>query len=122
MHTNLNRFLAASDALSTLDANRSAGLPVNLEQLLDAQRRVSESQSRYFQSLAEYTLAAKNVQFEKGTLLETTNLFIAGDASANFAVPAIPVDSETDPARNDSDDSDSVSDAEEIPVPVPDES
>ena len=90
MQTNLNRFLAASDALATLDANREAGMPVNLEQLLDSQRRVSESQSRYFQSLAEYTVASKNVQFEKGTLLENTNLFIAGDSTASFAIPAVP--------------------------------
>jgi hypothetical protein len=52
-------------------------LPVNLEQLLDAQRRISESQSRYFMSLVEYTIATKNVHFEKGTLLETANLMIA---------------------------------------------
>ena len=110
--TNLNRFLAASDAMSTLDANRSAGLPVNLEQLLDAQRRVSDSQSRYFQSLAEYTLASKNVQLEKGTLLEATNLFIAGDATANFAVPPVTIDPES------SEDPDL--DFEEIPLPEPD--
>ncbi|MGB7345060.1 MAG: TolC family protein [Pirellulaceae bacterium] len=130
MQTNLNRFLAASDALATLDANRSAGMPVNLEQLLDAQRRVSESQSRYFQSLAEYTLASKNVQFEKGTLLETTNLFIAGDASTNFAVPPSPPvdepepesDSEPGEASNDSDDeddSDANSDNRDMPELIP---
>ncbi len=77
MQTNLNRFLAANDAMDILEANRKAGLPVNLEQLLDAQRRVSEAQSRYYLSLAEYTIATKNVQFEKGTLLETVNLMIA---------------------------------------------
>lgn len=75
--TNLNRFLAASEALDVLEANRSAGLPVNLEQLLDAQRRISEAQTRYYQSLVEYTVAAKNVQVEKGTLLETMNLLIS---------------------------------------------
>lgn len=77
MQTSLNRFLAASEALEVLEANREAGLPVNLEQLLDAQRRISESQSRYYMSLVEYTIAMKNVQFEKGTLLETANLMIA---------------------------------------------
>ena len=77
VQTSLNRFLAASEALEVLEANREAGLPVNLEQLLDTQRRISESQSRYFMSLVEYTIAMKNVQFEKGTLLETTNLMIA---------------------------------------------
>jgi hypothetical protein len=69
--------LAASEALQVLEANRIAGLPVNLEQLLDSQRRISEAQTRYYQSLVEYTVAGKNVQVEKGTLLETMNLLIA---------------------------------------------
>ena len=76
MQTNMNRYLAASDALEVLEANRNAGLPVNLEQLLDAQRRISEAQSKYFLSSAEYTVATKNVQFEKGTLLQTANMMI----------------------------------------------
>jgi len=70
VETNLNRYLAARDALDALEANREAGLPVNFEQLLDAQRRVSESESRYYLSLTEYALATKNVQYEKGTLLQ----------------------------------------------------
>jgi hypothetical protein len=76
MQTNMNRYLAASDALDVLETNRKAGMTVSLEQLLDAQRRISEAQSKYFLSMAEYTLATKNVQFEKGTLLETANLLI----------------------------------------------
>ncbi|TWU31543.1 TolC family protein [Novipirellula artificiosorum] len=89
MQTNMNRYLAASEALEVLETNREAGMPVNLEQLLDAQRRVSESQSRYFLSLTEYTLAAKNVQFEKGTLLQAANLFLVDEefAIADFAEP-----------------------------------
>ncbi len=79
MQTNTNRYLAASDALEVLEANRKAGLPVNLEQLLDAQRRLSEAQSKYFLSLAEYTIATKNVQYEKGTLLQTANLIIVDE-------------------------------------------
>ncbi len=76
MQTNLNRYLAASDGLSVLEANREAGLPVNIDQLLDIQRRMSDAQSHYFLSMAEYTIATKNVQFEKGTLLHTVNLAI----------------------------------------------
>ncbi|TWT79833.1 Outer membrane efflux protein [Planctomycetes bacterium CA13] len=79
METNMNRYLAASDALEVLETSREAGMPVNLEQLLDAQRRVSEAQSRYFLSLTEYTIAAKNVQFEKGTLLQAANLVLFDD-------------------------------------------
>ncbi|QDV65763.1 TolC family protein [Crateriforma conspicua] len=77
--TNLNRYLAAKDALDALEANREAGLPISLEQLLDAQRRLSESQTRYYQSMAEYTIAAKNVQFESGTLLQDTHVMIAAN-------------------------------------------
>jgi hypothetical protein len=87
--TNLNRFLAASEALEVLEANRSAGLPVNLEQLLDAQRRISEAQTRYYQSVVEYTVAAKNVQVEKGTLLETMNLLITSTPAADAAPIAV---------------------------------
>lgn len=76
MQTNMNRYLAATEAMDVLEANRKAGLPVNLEQLLDAQRRVSEAQSRYYAAIAEYTISTKNVQFEKGTLLESANLMI----------------------------------------------
>ena len=78
--TSMNRFLAASEALEVLEANRKAGLPVNLEQLLDAQRRISESQSRYYLSMVEYAVAAKNVQVEKGTLLQTMNLLVLDDS------------------------------------------
>ncbi len=79
VETNLNRYLAARDALDALEANREAGLPVNLEQLLDAQRRVSESESRYYLSLTEYALATKNVQYEKGTLLQHVYLATVDD-------------------------------------------
>ena len=79
METNLNRYLAASDALTALEASREAGLPINFDQLLDAQRRVSESQSRYYAALVEYTLAVKNIHLEKGTLLETSQIVLAKD-------------------------------------------
>lgn len=49
------------------------------------QRRVSEAQSKYFLSSVEYTLAAKNVEFEKGTLLESISLFIVDDHAVAVA-------------------------------------
>jgi len=82
VETSLNRYLAASDALDALEASRQAGLPVNLEQLLDAQRRVSEAESRYHLSLSEYAVATKNVHFEKGTLEEFANLLVVDDPGA----------------------------------------
>jgi outer membrane protein TolC len=76
--TSLNRYLAAKDALDALEANREAGLPISLEQLLDSQRRLSEAQTRYYLAVTEYMVAIKNVQFESGTLLENTQIMIAG--------------------------------------------
>ncbi len=76
--TSLNRYLAAKDALDALEANREAGLPISLEQLLDSQRRLSESQTRYYLAVTEYMVAIKNVQFESGTLLENTQIMVAG--------------------------------------------
>ncbi len=75
--TNLNRYLAAADALEAFDANRRAGANVNLEQLLDAQRRLSDAQSRYYLAKIEYAVALKNVQFERGALLTENQLYVA---------------------------------------------
>ncbi len=74
--TNFNRYFAAADAVDSMEANRKAGLPVNIEQLLDAQRRLADSQQRYYQSRAEYAVALKNVHLEKGSLLAEYQLFI----------------------------------------------
>jgi len=77
-HTTLNRYLAARDAVDALEANRNAGLPVNLDQVLDAQRRLTESQTLYFQARVEYAIAIKNIHFEKGSLLEHNNVALHG--------------------------------------------
>lgn len=74
--TNLNRYLAARDAVEALEANREAGLPVNLEQVLDAHRRLSESQSQYYLARTEYAIAIKNVHLEKGSLFEYGNVSV----------------------------------------------
>lgn len=99
--TNLNRYLAAKDAVEALDANREAGLPVNLEQVLDAQRRLTEAQSQYYLARTEYALAIKNVHLEKGSLFEYSSVRIAEEAPAttpndtpmNGAAPALAPDS-----------------------------
>ncbi|MBX3444487.1 MAG: TolC family protein [Planctomyces sp.] len=71
---NLNRYLAAQDAVDALEANRAEGLRINLEQLLDIQRRLTEAQSRYYQSRVEYAVALKNIHVEKGSVLEYADL------------------------------------------------
>nr|WP_233903546.1 TolC family protein [Stieleria maiorica] len=84
VETNLNRYHAAADALAALETSQQAGLPINFDQLLDAQRRVSESQSRYYAALVEYTIATKNVHLEKGSLLRSSDvLLISGSPPMN---------------------------------------
>ncbi|MGI9470729.1 MAG: TolC family protein [Rubripirellula sp.] len=81
MQTNMNRYLAATDALEAMEANRRVGLPISLVELLDAQRRASEAQSKYYLSLAQYAISTKDVQFQKGTLLHATQLMILDQPS-----------------------------------------
>lgn len=79
--TNLNRYFAAADAVDSFEANRKAGLPINIEQLLDAQRRLTDSQQRFYLSRVEYAIALKNVQVEKGSLLREHQLLVAQSAA-----------------------------------------
>ena len=72
--TNLNRYRAARRLLASLEKTRETGRQVDLDKLLDAQRRVADADSRYFLSRVEYALALKNLNFEKGSLLEYYNL------------------------------------------------
>jgi outer membrane protein TolC len=74
VRTNENRYLAAEEALDGLEANRKEGLTINLEQLLDIQRRLTEAQSRYYQARVEYAIALKNVHVEKGSILEYASM------------------------------------------------
>ncbi len=108
VETNLNRYLAADDALAILAANHKAGLPVNIDQLLDAQRRISEAKSRYFASLIEYTVAIKNVHLEKGTLFDSIGILIADTqqlgnqrGSERLLVPMDPQEPAEDPPVDD---------------------
>ena len=76
MQTNMNRYLAATDALTGMETNREAGLPISLEQLLDAQRRATEAQTKYYLSLSQYAISTKNVQYQQGTLLHAIHLMV----------------------------------------------
>lgn len=78
--TNYNRRLAAKQQLEVLesnfqdaDGNEIARL---LDLLLDAQRRLAESEQKYFRSLVEYELAVKNVHFQKGSLLDYNDIYL----------------------------------------------
>ncbi|MEZ6065814.1 MAG: TolC family protein [Planctomycetaceae bacterium] len=76
--SNLNRFLAAQDAMDAIEADREAGRPVDFDQVLDVRRRLAEAQSQYYFARTEYALAIKNVHLERGALFEYGNVMIAG--------------------------------------------
>lgn len=85
--TNLNRYLAAKDGVEALEANREAGLPVNLEQVLDVHRRLSEAQTQYYLARSEYAVALKNVHLEKGSLLEYGNVMLCDNrTTGDFSI------------------------------------
>ncbi|HIE99235.1 MAG TPA: TolC family protein [Planctomycetes bacterium] len=72
----LNRFWAARELLDAYDAQDANDMDVDVDHLLDAQRRVVEAEIRYYRSRAEYAVALKNVHLEKGSLLSYHNLHI----------------------------------------------
>ena len=75
-----NRRQAAIENLETLQNNEKAGNRVSLDQLLEAQRRYSEADSQYHLAVIDYQVGIKNVNFEKGSLLEYHDI-IASDSS-----------------------------------------
>ena len=79
--TNYNRRRAAREQLEAFDvrflrADQREQTQL-LDLLLDAQRRFTDAESSYFRSLLEYSLAVKNVHYQKGSLLEFNDIFLA---------------------------------------------
>lgn len=75
--TNFNRRLAARQQLLVLENKVQNELQVDLNSLLDAQRRLAEADAKYYFSLVEYAVAVKNVHYEKGSLLDYNNVYLA---------------------------------------------
>jgi outer membrane protein TolC len=74
--TNHNRRLAAREQLSAVETAYESD-KAELDHVLEAQRRFSDAETRYFGSLADYALAVKNVHFEKGSLLDHNDVYLA---------------------------------------------
>lgn len=72
-----NSRLAAKTQVEILRDKLQQRLPVNLDQLIDAERRYGDADARYHRALVEYALAQKNVAFEQGTLLEYSQVVLA---------------------------------------------
>ncbi len=75
MQLNFNRRFAAKKRLAIL-LDREGSFGVDLSDMLYAQRRAADADSRFFKSLIEYVIAIKNVHFEKGSLLRYNNVFL----------------------------------------------
>ena len=69
LQTDIYRTKAAKDQLAALEAVYQAKQEGFFE-VLDAQRRLSEAISHYYQSRVQYALAIRNVHYEKGSLLD----------------------------------------------------
>lgn len=87
--SSLNRYIASREVLLSLEAEEKNGLPVDIDRILDAQRRVVEAELRYYQSRTEYAVAQKNVQLERGALAGENDLWIidGADTSAGGSQP-----------------------------------
>jgi outer membrane protein TolC len=104
VQNNLNQYLAAEEYFNSLNALRlkgSKGQEVDSDRLLDAQRRLVQSEIQFFRSRAEYAVSLKNVHYEKGSLLDYKDMRIAnagydysnlpGNTVPGTVVPASPV-------------------------------
>ncbi len=81
--SSLNRYIASREVLLSLEAEEKNGLPIDIDRILDAQRRVVEAELRYYQSRTEYAVAQKNVQLERGALTGENDLWIIDGADTS---------------------------------------
>lgn len=75
LETTLNRRIAAAENVVAIKLAYEKDR-VTLDAKLDAQRRLSDAEVAYFRSRVEYQIAVKNVQFERGTLLEYNEIYL----------------------------------------------
>ena len=83
IQNNLNQYLGAKDYLKALEARRGQKVIDGADRILDAQRRLTQSEIQFFRSRAEYAVALKNVHYEKGSLLRYKDLRVAEGARYN---------------------------------------
>lgn len=96
---NLNRYIAARELLQAYEAKDDNNIDIDIDRLLDAQRRVVEAQIRYFQSRTEYGIALKNVHLEKGSLMAYNNLHIL-DGQHPLATEELPPEADGEMAES----------------------
>lgn len=78
LETSDDRRIAAAEQLDSVQVAFEAD-KVAFDVLLEAQRRFLEAESNYYRSLIEYTVAVRNVHFEKGSLLDYNEIYLTED-------------------------------------------
>ncbi len=81
VQNSLNRLIAANEVLRAYETQEQNDMDVDIDRLLDAQRRVVEAEIRYYQARTEYAVAMKNVHVEKGSLMAYNELRIFDGAA-----------------------------------------
>ena len=75
LETSDDRRMAAAEQLDAVQVAYE-GDKVTFDQVLDAQRRFLDSETGYYRTLVEYTIAIRNVHFEKGSLLDYNEIYL----------------------------------------------
>jgi hypothetical protein len=88
--TTFNRLEAAQRHVDILREKMKKDLPVNLDQMFDAQRRLADAEIQHYRARVEYALAIKNVHFEKGTLLEYGSVYLSEQDRRQIVRPIEP--------------------------------
>ncbi len=70
----MNQRAAAHEQLAILRSLEENQSRVNTNEMLDAQNRVSQADTAFFEAHVRYMISLKNVHYEKGTLFEYNNI------------------------------------------------
>jgi hypothetical protein len=74
--TNFNRRIAAQRQVDAVAAAWETGT-INIDVLLDSQRRLAQAESDYYRSVINYNKAIMQVHYRKGSLLEYNGVYLA---------------------------------------------
>lgn len=99
----MNRLIAATEVLRAYETQEQNDMDVDIDRLLDAQRRVVEAEIQYYQARTEYAVSLKNVHLEKGSLMAYNELHIYDGVAPIISEPVVDETPETAPFADDSD-------------------
>ena len=75
METAFNRYRSATEqAVYSKEQFELLAVPLNV--LLEAQREQASAEGEFYRAMVDYSVAVKNVHFEKGTLLDFNRIFL----------------------------------------------